>query len=122
MDIPGNRLAPAAMRQEKQPTRRDRARHVVDIGYSGGFRVPVYCGINAPSSPQLVPTRNFSNKADLIRAIDLEYSSWTGNLEFRIESPPRGALGVYDHYRFTTDRDSREDSVAPVYSAVGRKT
>lgn len=117
LEAMGTKNAPGATRAEKQPASGGCARHVIDVAYSDGYRVTVYCGINSPSSPKLVPTRRFRAKAQLLRALDTDYSRWTGNLELSIESPPRAAFGVYDHYRFTTNRDGRVDGVSSVSSA-----
>lgn len=114
----GIKNAPGATRVESQPASRDCARYVVDVAYIDGYRVTVYCGINAPSSPKRVPTRKFRDRAELLRALEGDYASWTANLEFRIESPPRAGLGGYAHYRFTTDRHGRIDSVSAVVPAA----
>lgn len=113
----GVKNAPGSTRRDRQPASRDCARHVIDISYTGEFRVSVFCGINSPSAPQLVPPKVFREKSGLLQALGGEYGVWVVNLEFVVESPPREAFGVYDHYRFTTDRDGRVDSLSPIISS-----
>lgn len=113
----GVKNAPGSTRRDRQPASRDCARHVIDISYTGEFRVSVFCGNNSPSAPQLVPTKVFRDQSGLLRALGDEYGVWVGNLEFTVESPPREAFGVYDHYRFTTDQKGRVDSLSPIVSS-----
>lgn len=83
------------------------ARHVLEILYNGVFHVRVYCGVNAPSAPRLVPDRTFDDEDSLLRALGTDYASWGRRMVFRVESPPRGTFGRYDHYDFVTGPDGR---------------
>jgi hypothetical protein len=113
----GHKNVPGATLPEKQPVTSDCARYVLDISFSGAFRVRVYCGMNSPSAPQLVPEQTFNDKKAFFEALDASYASWAKSMEFRVESPPRELFGIYDHYRFTTDRHGRIDKVSPVISS-----
>lgn len=113
----GTKNVPGATLPERQPVSSNCARHVLDISYSGAFWVRVYCGMNSPSAPQLVPEETFDDRQAFLRALDADYASWARNMEFRVESPPRELFGIYDHYRFTTDQEGRVDKVSPVISS-----
>ncbi len=114
----GTKNVPGATLPEKQPVSSSCPRHVLDISFSGAFRVRVYCGMNSPSAPQLIPEQTFNDKQTFLRALDADYASWAINMEFRVESPPRELFGIYDHYRFTTDREGRIDRVSPIISST----
>jgi hypothetical protein len=113
----GPKNVPGATLPEKQPASSNCKRHVLDISFSGAFRVRVYCGINSPSAPQLIPEKTFNHKQAFLRALDADYASWAKNMEFRVESPPRALFGIYDHYRFTTDHAGRITTVSPIISS-----
>jgi hypothetical protein len=101
--IMGTKNVVGATIPDKRPAASHCERHVLDISYGGAFRVRIYCSMNSPTAPQLLPERGFEGKEALLRALDNEYASWAKNMEFRVESPPRKFDGVYDHYRFVMD-------------------
>lgn len=113
----GPKNVPGATLPEKQPASSNCTRHVLDISFSGTFRVRVYCGMNSPTAPQLMPEKAFNDKQALLRALDADYAWWARNMEFRVESPPRELFGIYDHYAFTTDQEGRVERVSPVVSS-----
>lgn len=110
----GTKNVPGATLPDKQPASSACKRHVLDIAFSGGFRVRVYCGMNSPTASELVPMGEFKDKQALLQALDQDYASWAANMEFRVESPPREIFGIYDHYRFVTDAQGRIIMVSPV--------
>lgn len=105
----------------RQPVDGKCRRHVLDIAYRSGFSVQVYCNMNEPAALRVVPQRTFAGKADFLRALDAEYSSWAKNMEFRVASPPRAWFGVYDYYTFTTDRAGRISGVSAVVLAASSR-
>ena len=115
--LAGTKNIPGVTLPSAQPVGGKCRRHVLDIVYSGGFLVRLYCNMNEPAAPQVVPQRAFAGKADFLHALDTEYSPWAKNMEFRVESPPRAWFGVYDYYTFTTDRAGRISGVTAVVFA-----
>lgn len=93
-------------------------RHVLEVDFHGEFIVRVYCDSNTPSAAQLVPARRFDSTRALRSALDSDYRSWSANLHFRVESPPRALLGSYDHYGFSTDAGGRVGAVSAIRAAV----
>lgn len=114
-----NKSVPGGTLSAKQPVSNTCKRHVLDISYfdssfSGAFWVRVYCGMNEPSAPQVIPERSFKNKEDFLQALDTEYASFARSMEFRVESPPKKMFGVYDHYTFTTNETGKISAVSKV--------
>lgn len=115
----GRKNAPGATLPAFQPVSAACARHVLDVAYSGVFIVRVYCNRNEPSARQLVPEHAYADKRQLVAALDTAYKPFARNMTFRIESPPKRAFGVYDHYTITTDADGRVAAISPVVLADG---
>lgn len=111
---------PGATLPEKQPVSSGCARHVLDISFTGIFRVRVYCGMNSPSSPQVFPEGTFRDKRAFLQALDTDYTPWAKNMEFGVESPPGEIFGVYDRYHFTTNNEGKIDTVSPIIHAQGQ--
>lgn len=110
-----NKNVPGGTLPNKQPISETCKRYVVDIYYfEPEFWVRVYCGMNEPSSPQVIPQRSFKNKQEFLQALDTIYAPWIRSLEFRVESPPKQLFGVYDHYKFTIDEAGSVITVSPV--------
>lgn len=114
-----NKNVPGGTLTEKQPVSNTCKRHVLDITYfdssfSGAFWVRVYCGMNEPSAPQVIPERSFKNKEEFLQALDTEYASVARSMEFRVESPPKRLFGVYDHYDFTMGQEGKVITVSPI--------
>jgi hypothetical protein len=114
-----NKNVPGATLPVKQPVSNACKRHVLDISYfnssfSGAFWVRVFCGMNEPSAPQVIPERSFKNKEEFLQALDTTYASFARSMEFRVESPPKKMFGVYDHYTFTTDETGKVSAISPV--------
>lgn len=114
----GQKNAPGATLRAHQPVSVACMQYVLDIAYSGAFVVRVYCNRNDPSAPQIVPERFYANKRQLIAALDTAYAPFARNMMFRIESPPKRAFGIYDHYSITTDAGGRVATVSPVIPAT----
>lgn len=123
----GSKNVPGATLPERQPASGDCTRHVLDIHYvadgwsTGSFNVRVYCGMNDPAAKQVLPGAKFTDKAELFRALDTVYASWGKSMNFRVESPPREIIGVYDHYEFTTDREGKVATVSPIILSPSRR-
>lgn len=113
----GPKNVPGATLPRKQSADGNCKRIVLDISFAGAFRVRVYCSMNSPSAPQLIPEKTFNDKQAFLRALDADYTSWARNMEFRVESPPRALFGIYDHYLFTTDHAGRIARVSPIISS-----
>lgn len=114
-----NKNIPGGTLPVKQPVSNACKKHVLDISYfdssiSGVFWVRVYCGMNEPSAPQVIPERSFKNKEEFLQALDTTYASFARSMEFRVESPPKKMFGVYDHYTFTTDDSGKVAAISPV--------
>jgi len=123
----GTKNVPGATVAEKQPISKSCKRHVLDIAHSrsslsGKFIVRVFCGMNDPSSTQVIPERSYTDKQALLEALDIVYSEWARSMEFRVESPPRRLWGEYDHYRFTTDAEGKIIAVSPVSGLPSRQS
>lgn len=114
-------------RPEKGPASAACNRHVLDIFYTAVFPAPalfkirLYCNINAPSALQVIPENSFKTKQEFLQALDSMYASWAKHMEFRVESPPQEAFGIYDHYLFTTDQQGRVATVSPILSPHPKK-
>lgn len=117
-----NKNVPGGTLSQKQPVSSTCKRHVLDISYfdsslSGVFSVHVYCGMNEPSAPHVIPPRSFRNKEEFLQALDTVYTSYARSMTFSVESPPKKLLGVYDRYTFTTDETGKVSAVSPVILA-----
>lgn len=100
-----------------QPVSENCRRHVLDISYSSRFSVRVYCGQNEPSARIVMPERLYTNKQQLVRALDDIYGPVARNMEFRIESPPRHIFGVFEYFLVRTGPDGRVSYVSELYRA-----
>jgi hypothetical protein len=113
-----NKNVPGGTVREKQPVSNTYKRHVLDIYYfEPSFWVRVYCDMNSPSAPQVIPERSFRNKEEFLHALDMEYRSWSRSVEFRVASPPKRLFGVYDHYNFTTDQEGKVITISPIIAS-----
>lgn len=125
LKIMGTKNVAGSTLAEKQPASIKCARIVLDVSFfsafpfsiDGRFYVRTYCGMNSPSSLQIVPEKTFQNAESLARALDTEYASWVGSMEFRVESPPQETWGIYNHYRLVTDQYGRITEVSPIIYA-----
>ena len=113
----GTKNVSGATIPEHQPVSDKCNRHVLDVVYADGkFRVMVFCNINSPSAVQLIPQRTFKDDVTLATALSKDYAVWARNMEFRVESPAKGAVGVYDnHYTFVTNDDGRIKAISPIF-------
>ncbi|HEY3308944.1 MAG TPA: hypothetical protein VGJ93_10865 [Desulfuromonadaceae bacterium] len=114
-----NKNIPGGTLSEKQPVSNACNRHLLDISYfsssgSGNFWVRIYCGINEPSAPQVIPERSFKNKEEFLKALDSDYATWAKSMSFKVESPPKQLFGVYDNYEIITDAEGKVASVSPI--------
>lgn len=123
----GVKNIPGVTRPEKGPASAACNRHVLDIFYTAVFpdpalfKIRLYCNINAPSALQVIPENSFKTKQEFLQALDSMYASWAKHMEFRVESPPQEAFGIYDHYLFTTDQQGRVATVSPILSPHPKK-
>jgi len=114
-----NKNVPGGTLPGKQPVSSTCNRHVLEIAYfasslSGVFWVRVYCGVNEPSAPQVIPERSFKNKKEFLSALDSDYATWAKSMSFRVVSPPKELFGVYDNYEIITDAEGKVASVSPI--------
>lgn len=117
-----NKNIPGGTLLVKQPVSNACKRHVLEVSYSeafvsGAFLVRVYCGMNEPSSPQVIPEKSFKSKEEFLQALDTTYASFASSMEFRVESPPRRMFGVYDHFTFTTNDSGMVTAISTVKRA-----
>lgn len=98
-----------------RPVSENCRRHVLDISYSAGFSVRVYCRQNEPSARMVMPERFYTNKRQLFRALDDIYAPVARNMEFRIESPPRRVFGIFEYFLVRTGPDGRVSYVSEIY-------
>lgn len=123
----GIKNVPGATLRAQEPVSKSCQRYVLDINhfeslYGGvGWYVRVYCNINTPSAPQVIPQRLYKTKQEFLQALDTDYASWARSMEFRVESPPRELFGIYDHYTFTTDHEGKVATVSPVILSPSRQ-
>jgi hypothetical protein len=123
----GIKNVPGATLREKEPASKSCQRYVLDIHhfdslYGGaGWNIRVYCNMNLPSAPQVIPERSYKDKQEFLQALDTVYASWASSMEFRVESPPRELFGIYDHYTFTTDHEGKVATVSPVNLSGSRQ-
>ncbi len=111
---------------EKQPVSAACKRTVLEIAYfesslPAPFQVRVYCNMNEPSAPQLIPGQTFAKKEELLPALDGASAAWARSLEFTVESPPQSKFGAYDHFTFTTDEQGKVKTVSPVIFSLNKK-
>ncbi len=114
----GNKNVAGGTLEERQPVSATCKRYVLDIAHSsvspGRFSVRVFCNMNEPTAPEVIPPKFFNSKREFIIALHNDYRTWANSMSFRVELPPKRFFGGYDHYEIRTDAEGKVASVSPI--------